>query len=76
MRFEVTYDYGMQVGGHYRTFPGNVVGREGAEVVGYGPSGPRSAFTADELPAVVGQLAAQLGTADFALHVAPARPGL
>lgn len=80
MYFTISYDFSQKVPGHggrddWRTYSNNQVGRtvndEGKRTpVGYGPVGPGSIFTLDELPEVARVLAEQLGTTPI-MHLHP-----
>ena len=73
--FEITYDFtsvytpreGDKI---YSNFTGNQVGRFDKTPIGYGPNGPASAFTLEEIPLVMEILKKQLGTTPT-LHIYP-----
>jgi len=69
MLFEITYDYSVKVGERWQTY-NDLVGRDGYDIVGYGPTGPSSLFYAVEIWAVVKALTVQLGVVPT-LHLHP-----
>ncbi len=69
--YEIVYDYGQQVGEHYRTYTRNVVGRDYDKPVGYGPNGPSAIFFISEIADVSRVLREQLATEDITLHLYP-----
>ena len=69
MLFEITYDYSVKVGKEWHTYNG-LVGRDGNDIVGYGPVGPGYLFRPEEVWAVVKALTVQLGVVPT-LHLHP-----
>jgi hypothetical protein len=49
---EITYSYSQKVGDRWNTYDRNQIGRDGSTPVGYGPNGPGSQFSLEELPGV------------------------